>query len=52
LGNSADAHLKEFLQARAERVALCEIDDPLLDVDLDTPADYERFGTPHRPSAP
>jgi molybdenum cofactor cytidylyltransferase len=36
------ANLKEFLKAKAGQVALREMDDPALDVDLDTPADYER----------
>jgi molybdenum cofactor cytidylyltransferase len=42
LQNSPQENLKGFLQSRAHLVALCEIDDPALDVDLDTPADYEQ----------
>jgi molybdenum cofactor cytidylyltransferase len=39
----ADAStLKEFLQARAGDVVACEADDPGLDYDIDTPADYQR----------
>jgi molybdenum cofactor cytidylyltransferase len=35
------ATLKEFLAAEAAQVALCELDDPGLDVDIDRPEDYE-----------
>jgi molybdenum cofactor cytidylyltransferase len=38
-----DSHadtLKEFLQTLPAGVALCELDDPGLDFDMDTPADY------------
>jgi molybdenum cofactor cytidylyltransferase len=42
LGNSAEQHLKQFLRAVAQPVALCEMDDPGLDFDLDQPSDYER----------
>jgi molybdenum cofactor cytidylyltransferase len=42
LGTCASQNLREFLQACAERVLRCESDDPGLDLDLDTPADYER----------
>ncbi len=34
--------LKEFLQSLPSGVALCELDDPGLDFDMDTPADYEQ----------
>jgi len=34
--------LKEFLQSLPPGPALCEMDDPGLDFDLDTPADYEQ----------
>ncbi len=34
--------LKEFLVAEAAQVALCELDDPGLDLDLDRPEDYEK----------
>jgi CTP:molybdopterin cytidylyltransferase MocA len=36
------ATLKEFLAAEATQVALCELDDPGLDLDIDRPEDYER----------
>jgi molybdenum cofactor cytidylyltransferase len=36
-----DATLKQFLQNNASEVALREVDDPGLDVDLDTPEDYQ-----------
>ena len=34
--------LKEFLRARVDRIEACDVDDPGLDIDLDTPADYDR----------
>jgi len=34
--------LKEFLETLAADVVTCEVDDPGLDFDIDTPADYER----------
>ena len=34
--------LRQFLEARASEICLIEIDDPGLDLDLDSPADYER----------
>jgi molybdenum cofactor cytidylyltransferase len=34
--------LKQFLVKSRAELALCEIDDPGLDLDLDEPADYER----------
>jgi molybdenum cofactor cytidylyltransferase len=42
LACSTTAHLQEFLHSLPEPVALCEIDHPALDLDLDTPADYQR----------
>ncbi len=42
LSDAAETNLKQFLQARAPAVALCDLDDPGLDLDLDTPADYEK----------
>jgi molybdenum cofactor cytidylyltransferase len=36
------ATLKEFLAAEAAQVALCELDDPGLDLDIDRPEDYEK----------
>jgi CTP:molybdopterin cytidylyltransferase MocA len=41
LAGSKAATLKEFLAA-AGPVALCEMDDPGLDLDIDRPEDYER----------
>lgn len=41
LKDSRDETLKQFLQGNAPAVALRELDDPGLDFDLDTPADYE-----------
>lgn len=40
LAQSPARHLKDFLASRT--VAACEIDDPGLDCDLDSPADYEK----------
>jgi len=34
--------LKEFLETMAADVTTCEVDDPGLDFDIDTPGDYER----------
>jgi CTP:molybdopterin cytidylyltransferase MocA len=34
--------LKEFLSATSRPFALCELDDPGLDLDIDRPEDYER----------
>jgi len=42
LRNSPEQDLKQFLRTMTERVALSEMDDPGLDVDLDQPADYEK----------
>jgi molybdenum cofactor cytidylyltransferase len=42
LAGSTAATLKEFLAASAGRVALCELDDPGLDLDIDRPEDYEQ----------
>ena len=39
--DSRERTLKQFLQNNAHAVALREMDDPGLDFDLDTPADYE-----------
>lgn len=41
LAASEAAHLKRFLLTQSELTALCEIDDPALDLDLDTPEDYK-----------
>jgi hypothetical protein len=42
IAGSPCADLKQFRLAAPEGVALWESDDAGLDVDLDTPADYER----------
>jgi molybdenum cofactor cytidylyltransferase len=42
LAVSEAANLKQFLQALSEPAVVCEIDDPALDLDLDTPSDYQR----------
>ena len=34
--------LKEFLATKARHIALCELDDPGLDLDIDRPEDYEQ----------
>ena len=57
LKDSRAATLKEFLQALPSGAALCELDDPGLDFDVDTPADYEQalrlfLETPHYYQAP
>ena len=39
---ATEADLKQFLLNRSEQRALCEVDDPGLDFDLDRPEDYER----------
>lgn len=42
LAASKDPSLRDFLARSPQTIAVCEIDDPALDLDLDTPADYER----------
>jgi molybdenum cofactor cytidylyltransferase len=42
LAVSTAATLKEFLAARPREVALCEVDDPGMEVDIDRPGDYEK----------
>jgi len=42
LKDSRAENLKDFLQTLPSGVALCELDDPGLDFDVDTPADYEQ----------
>jgi len=39
--NLSEETLKQFLRNNASAVALRELDDPGLDLDLDTPADYQ-----------
>jgi molybdenum cofactor cytidylyltransferase len=41
LAVSKAATLKDFLAGPGRRVALCELDDPGLDLDIDRPEDYE-----------
>ena len=41
LKDSRAETLKEFLRAMPTGAALCELDDPGLDFDVDTPAHYE-----------
>jgi CTP:molybdopterin cytidylyltransferase MocA len=40
VATSTSATLKEFLAGSPRKVALCELDDPGLDLDIDYPADY------------
>jgi len=42
LKDSREETLKQFLQNNASAVAVREMDDPGLDFDMDTPADYEK----------
>jgi molybdenum cofactor cytidylyltransferase len=42
LAHSTAATLKEFLTARPRQVALCEVDDPGIEVDIDRPEDYDK----------
>jgi len=42
LGETSASTLKEFLQTMSADVAGCDVDDPGLELDVDTPADYER----------
>ncbi len=42
LAESRAATLKEFLAPEARQIALCELDDPGLDLDIDRPEDYEQ----------
>src|SRR5439155_7233554 len=42
LKNARAETLKDFLQTLPSSAALCELDDPGLDFDVDTPADYEQ----------
>jgi molybdenum cofactor cytidylyltransferase len=42
LAGSTARTLKGFLAVRVRRIALCELDDPGLDLDIDWPEDYER----------
>lgn len=51
LARADEASLKEFLQARESRRRLVELDDPGLDVDVDTPEDYARLIASTRPAS-
>jgi molybdenum cofactor cytidylyltransferase len=42
LAASTAATLKEFLAATPQGIALCEVDDPGLEVDIDRPEDYAK----------
>ena len=42
LADSTAATLKDFLVARPAEVALCEVDDPGMEVDIDRPEDYDK----------
>jgi CTP:molybdopterin cytidylyltransferase MocA len=42
LAGSTAATLKEFLVARSREAALCEVDDPGMEVDIDRPEDYDK----------
>jgi CTP:molybdopterin cytidylyltransferase MocA len=42
LGTTTAATLKDFLETLPESVVGCDVDDPGLDQDIDTPADYEK----------
>jgi len=56
LAGSRAVTLKGFLAARPRQVALCELDDRGLDLDIDQPEDYEqalaRSGLPRTPAHP
>jgi molybdenum cofactor cytidylyltransferase len=43
LRDAANENLKAFLQSQSHDVALCDIDDPALDLDMDSPAEYEQI---------
>jgi molybdenum cofactor cytidylyltransferase len=42
LACTREENLNEFLKNRADKLVRCEIDDAGLDLDLDTPTDYDR----------
>ena len=42
LATSRAATLKEFLAARPQELAICEVDDPGLELDIDRPDDYDQ----------
>ena len=41
LADSTAGTLKAFLAAKGRHVAICELDDPGLELDIDRPEDYE-----------
>jgi CTP:molybdopterin cytidylyltransferase MocA len=41
LADSTAGTLKAFLAAKGRQVAICELDDPGLELDIDRPEDYE-----------
>ena len=51
LKESQEEDLKKFLTALPSGVALCDLDDPGLDRDLDTPADYRQARHIHQENA-
>jgi molybdenum cofactor cytidylyltransferase len=42
LAEATEGNLKEFLDKRRDAIVRCELNDVGFDLDLDTPADYER----------
>jgi molybdenum cofactor cytidylyltransferase len=42
VAGSTAATLSEFLSAKPRQVALCELEDPGLDLDIDRPEDYQK----------
>jgi len=49
LRDTRAATLKEFLGTRADDIAGCDVDDPGLDQDIDTPEDYEKVKSSSHP---
>lgn len=49
VASAQERTFKQFLDAQSDAVELCELDDAALDLDLDTPADYERALDVFRP---
>jgi molybdenum cofactor cytidylyltransferase len=48
LGHATEQNLKEFLQVRESQRKILESGDPALDLDIDTPEDYEKALSIHR----
>jgi CTP:molybdopterin cytidylyltransferase MocA len=42
IAGSTAATLKDFIAAKPRQAALCELDDPGLDLDIDRPEDYDK----------